>query len=169
MKLHLTRLTVNAGGDPNRPRPGRMWMQNPYRIHQRLAMAFPDVSRTPRGRQCSVLFRIEGGPRHHVLVQSTHEPDWDKAFRNALFLLAGSPEVKAFQPVFSEGQRFRFLLRANPTVKRKRVSDGKSVRMGLTSPKRKVSGFRERPSKGGGGPKAFALPPPVPAFRDAAE
>ena len=38
-------LLVNVGADPNRLRPGRLWVRNLYRIHQRLCMAFPDDPR----------------------------------------------------------------------------------------------------------------------------
>jgi len=121
MQLFLARLTVKAGGNPNRPRPGRQWIGNPYRVHQRLCMAFPDSpsaaeSHTRDGKH-SVLFRIEDGPIRRILVQSSREPNWNAAFEKADFLLAAPPETKRLDLKLKQGQRFRFLLRANPTVK----------------------------------------------------
>ena len=41
LTMYLSQLVVNVGGNPNRLRPGLNWIRNPYRVHQRLAMAFP--------------------------------------------------------------------------------------------------------------------------------
>ena len=43
-KLFLSLLSVDAGENPQRPRPGRQWVRNPYRIHQRLAWAMDGVA-----------------------------------------------------------------------------------------------------------------------------
>jgi len=153
MKLYLSRLIVNIGGDPNRPRPGRRWIANPYRVHQRLSMAFEDPPHisdhkdhchAPRGEEWSILFRIEGTPRNRILVQSLHPPDWGRAFGNAEFLLAAPPAVKTFEPAFREGQRFRFLLRANPTVKRKREASKKGARIALRDAEACEAWFRRK-------------------------
>lgn len=139
MNLYLSKITINTGGDPNKPRPGRMWIHNPYRVHQRLCMAFPDhphddkedpkSSHVNRNPIHSVLFRIDGIAPKIVLVQSTMPPDWDSAFGNAPFLLKRPPETKVFVPVLEPGVRYQFLLRANPTVK-KQVADGNGGRKG---------------------------------------
>jgi len=39
--MYLSTLLINVGNNPDRPRPGRLWLRNRYRVHQRLAMAFP--------------------------------------------------------------------------------------------------------------------------------
>lgn len=39
--MHLSRLDIDVGNDPTRERPGRLWLRNLYRVHQRLCMAFP--------------------------------------------------------------------------------------------------------------------------------
>jgi hypothetical protein len=39
--MYLSCLLVNVGDNPDRPRPGRIWLRNRYHVHQRLAMAFP--------------------------------------------------------------------------------------------------------------------------------
>jgi len=36
---------IDVGENPDRPRPGRKWLRNVYRVHQRLAMAFPSDPR----------------------------------------------------------------------------------------------------------------------------
>jgi CRISPR system Cascade subunit CasE len=41
--MYLSTLLINVGTNPDRPRPGRLWLRNAYRVHQRLCMAFPTV------------------------------------------------------------------------------------------------------------------------------
>jgi len=137
--MFLSSIPVETGSNPNRPRPGRMWISNSYRVHQRICMAFdgPAPSSPARVSGCShtpapsradadsILFRIEGpvrtrrGLRPRILVQSTREPNWDAAFHNAPFLIVSEDCcVKPYRPQVLAGDRFRFLLRANPTVTR---------------------------------------------------
>lgn len=137
--MFLSYLLIDLGENPDRPRPGRLWIRNPYRVHQRLCMAFPsNVRKTSdaeflhpfdpqdfaqghvhekRSRQNGFLFRIDpkAGSRAVILVQSAIFPDWDYAFQNASYLLAGSPMVKQLEPSFKVGERLRFRLLANPT------------------------------------------------------
>lgn len=93
----------------------RTWLGNPYRVHQRLAMAFPKAQ---PGR---VLFRIEdewSPPR--IIVQTEVDADWDAAFRE-FTVLASEPKQKLLDIRFSSGDVLRFRLLANPT---KRLSAG---------------------------------------------
>ncbi|HUT56819.1 MAG TPA: type I-E CRISPR-associated protein Cas6/Cse3/CasE [Phycisphaerae bacterium] len=139
--MYLSHLLIAVGSDPDRPRPGRLWIRNLYRVHQRLCMAFPSASRTyddtdflrpfnpddfdsgqvhvTRGTDAGFLFRIDSlpGGRVVVLVQSAVKPDWDYAFHNAGYILAAPPESKPFDPRFERGQALRFRLLANPTRK----------------------------------------------------
>lgn len=139
--MYLSTLLINVGDHPDRPRPGRSWLRNVYRVHQRLCMAFPSEERkqsdkdflkpykpedfgyhqvhTPRRKDAGFLFRIDPipGGRAVILVQSAVEPDWDFAFHNAMFLLSAPPDIKPFDPQFSIGQKLRFRLTANPTKK----------------------------------------------------
>jgi CRISPR system Cascade subunit CasE len=94
--------------DPTR-RLTRLWLSNPYRIHQRLCLAFREPGR--------VLFRLEERPNLRLLVQSPGEPDWQLAFADHP-VLSAPPRSKPFRPALVVGQRLRFSLRANPTVKR---------------------------------------------------
>jgi CRISPR system Cascade subunit CasE len=43
--MYLSRLLIQLGDNPDRPRPGRLWLRNIYRVHQRLCMAFPSQER----------------------------------------------------------------------------------------------------------------------------
>jgi CRISPR system Cascade subunit CasE len=139
--MYLSYLLIDAGEDPDRHRPGRLWLRNLYRVHQRLCMAFPSASRVSddtdflkpfkpedfglkqvhvaRGMDAGFLFRVDPQPggRVVILVQSALKPDWDYAFHNADYLLAAPPEWKAFDPCFAKGQLLRFRLVANPTRK----------------------------------------------------
>jgi len=141
--MYLSTLLINVGLDPDRPRPGRLWLRNLYRVHQRLCMAFPSASRkaddpdflkpfdpqdfgngqvhVARKTDAGFLFRIDPHPagRVVIVVQSTANPDWDYAFHNADYLLADR-QVREFDPLLScrAGATWQFRLRANPTVKR---------------------------------------------------
>lgn len=39
--MYMSCLLIDVGDNPDRPRPGRLWLRNRYRVHQRLCMAFP--------------------------------------------------------------------------------------------------------------------------------
>lgn len=108
--MHLSLLEIDS-----RAHVARTWLGNPYRVHQRLLMAFPD---SEPGR---VLFRIENEwspPR--IIVQAEAEADWDSAFRD-LPVLPSRPRQKPLDLAMSRGDVLRFRLRANPT---KRLSAG---------------------------------------------
>lgn len=45
MTMYVSILLVDTGSNPDRPRPGRLWLRNLYRVHQRLCMAFPSSAR----------------------------------------------------------------------------------------------------------------------------
>ena len=48
--MYLSCLLIDVGTDPDRPRPGRLWLRNPHRVHQRLCMAFP-YPQTPQTKK----------------------------------------------------------------------------------------------------------------------
>lgn len=145
--MFVSTLLIDVGSNPDRPRPGRLWLRNLYRVHQRLCMAFPAASRVasdanflkpfkpqdfglnqvhaPRDGDHNFLFRIDpqpDGSRAVILVQSAVEPDWNYGFRNAGYLLASVPEVKSFDPRLKLDQRLRFCILANPVRKVSRNS-----------------------------------------------
>ncbi|MDO8586862.1 MAG: type I-E CRISPR-associated protein Cas6/Cse3/CasE [Armatimonadota bacterium] len=169
--MYLSNLLIDTGSNPDRPRPGRLWLRNLYHVHQRLCMAFPSNPRkqrdphflapyapddfpelrhvadrkkteidpqiltdvhTPRTADAGFLFRVDllQGGRNMIVVQSALEPDWDYAFHNAGYLLAAPPELKVYDPRFSEGDRLSFRLLANPTRRLSRHSlreDGQPI------------------------------------------
>ncbi len=150
--MYLSLLLVDVGENPDRPRPGRSWLRNRYRVHQRLCMAFPFPETVrkdpkflepfdpagfrhvhgPRTVDEAFLFRVDPllGGRVAIQVQSSIRPDWNYAFQNATFLLAAPPQVQPFDPVFTAGESLRFRLLANPTRRLSRGSagpDGKPV------------------------------------------
>lgn len=139
--MYLSHLLIDVGCNPDRPRPGRLWLRNLYHVHQRLCMAFPSAERksddeeflkpyapddfavgqvhVTRGEEVGLLFRIDPQPSGSavILVQSAREPNWKYAFHNARYLLAAEPDVREFEPRYEEGQRLQFRLLANPTRK----------------------------------------------------
>lgn len=153
--MFLSLLDVNVGGDPDRPRPGRLWLRNRYRVHQRLCMGFPDqrciaddaeflqpfdprrfacgdvhVAREPDG---GFLFRVDplAGGRVMILIQSARKPDWDYAFQNASYLLAAPPSGRPQEwRTVDQGTRLKFRLDANPTKRlhaQSRYANGEPV------------------------------------------
>lgn len=153
--MYLSQLLVNVGEAPDRPRPGRLWLRNPYRVHQRLCMAFPSRERRERDKEflqpydpaefgakhvhdnrsgrTGFLFRVDPAPGGSpvVVVQSGCPPDWGYAFHNAQYLLAAPPQTTKFEPQFDRGQQLRFRLRVNPTVKKKRPGRKNGARVGV--------------------------------------
>ena len=90
--MYLSCLLVDVGVNPDRPRPGRLWLRNLYHVHQRLCMAFPSSAQKaedplflkpfdpqgfqhvhgPRNSEQAFLFRIDPQPGGSpvILVQS---------------------------------------------------------------------------------------------------
>jgi CRISPR system Cascade subunit CasE len=161
--MFLSLLHINVGDNPDQPMPGRNWLRDVYRVHQRLWMAFPEAMRRaedpfflgawgspaapalkPRRCEAGFLFRIErdGSPR--ILVQSARQPDWDYAFQNAPYLLVSDPDrrpkVREFDPTPLCRQAYQFRLLAN-VVRRKSVvhPDGRmrTTKNGLTIHRRR--------------------------------
>lgn len=149
--MFISTLLIETGQNPDRPRPGRVWLRNLYHVHQRLCMAFPAAQRKTEdplfikpfdpkdfGEHVHVrrqngkgfLFRIDPVPggRAAIIVQSAIEPDWDYAFHNVEFLVAA--QTKPYSPAFEKGETLRFRLLANPVKKLRENSvhpDGKPV------------------------------------------
>ena len=130
--MFISMLEIDTGTNPDRPNPGRQWLKDIYRVHQRLWMAFPDAqsreqdpfflspfkgagtsTSKPKRSITGFLFRIERDGRPRILVQSAERPDWAYAFQNAAFLLREQkmPMVREFdpQPLINETYKFRLL------------------------------------------------------------
>ena len=152
--MFLSLLHVNMGKDPDHPGPGRKWLGDVYRVHQRLWMAFADdkrcdedpfflgvwsgpslPERKPKRHEAGFLFRIERDGCPRILVQSVEEPKWDYAFQNAPYLLVRKPDVREYDPALLRDQSYRFRLLANVVNPKSVVHpDGKmrTTRSGLT-------------------------------------
>lgn len=179
--MYLSTLLIDVGRNPDRPRPGRLWLRNRYHVHQRLCMAFPSGPRktvdpeflapfrpddfgagqvhVPRSAEAGFLFRVDAIPGGNVviLVQSAgfaDPPNWQYAFHNALYLLAAPPQVQKYEPSFKEGERYSFRLEANPS---ERIGLKSDPRYGTRVPiqnDRLTKWLRTRASAGG-----FAVDP----------
>lgn len=186
--MYRSCLLINTGNDPDRPRPGRFWLRNRYRVHQRLCMAFPSASRktedtdflkaykpeefgigqvhVKRNVDAGFLFHID--PLRHgravIIVQSAIKPDWAYAFHNAKYLLAAEPQVQSFDLCFSAGQRLRFRLAANPTRRLSKNSpDAKAESIGkrVPVPNDKLVDWLVRQARAGG----FMIEPGATTFQ----
>lgn len=108
--------------DP-RCREVRRDISDPYQLHSTLCRAFSEPDRKCPPRE--FLWRIEpetGANRcPRVLVQSCSHPDWDRIGVKG-WLAQADPAVELTARLSLDtlqvGQRFRFRLRANPTVNR---------------------------------------------------
>jgi CRISPR system Cascade subunit CasE len=127
--MYLTELRLNL-----RNRATVSWVDNPYRIHQRLWMALPqDVKKSHEGKGNTnikdraappFLFRVQadfmrnGKPCPRILVQSAFEADWTTTFMDVPFLIENGVETKRFDDSFiREGRYFSFDCLLNPTKK----------------------------------------------------
>jgi len=156
--MYLSHLLVDTGGNPDRPRPGRMWIGNAYNIHRRLSMAFPRYETLLNDPDSlkpfnpamledrPFLFRLDNnvsgdGQRAIIIVQSSLKPNWDWCFHNAPDFLAAPPQMMIYNPDYQSGEKLRYRIKLNPTVKTKNYkskdetlsnSDKPSKRLALT-------------------------------------
>jgi CRISPR system Cascade subunit CasE len=74
--MYLTCLLVNVGDNPDRPRPGRLWLRNLYHVHQRLCMAFPSAARKSDDPDFLAPYRPEDFPeQRHFAGKRASECD----------------------------------------------------------------------------------------------
>src|SRR5205807_2039382 len=99
---------------------GRRWLSDPYRVHQRLHMAFPDGTKP-------ILYRVEIRRRPpRIVIQSPVEGDWRRCFEDlAVVRRAVQKDLRELPGRLYAGQRLQFLLRANPTARRGPRPDGR--------------------------------------------
>jgi CRISPR system Cascade subunit CasE len=89
-----------------------------YALHRRVLTAFPEASDGGAGR---VLFRVDSGKGEaRLLVQSTVSPDWSRLPSGLCRDAPNGPKPWRLYrdgntPIFTQEQRLRFRLRANPT------------------------------------------------------
>lgn len=138
MSIYLSRLIL----DP-RSRQVKSELSQPYEMHRTILRAFPDRNDGGPGR---VLFRVDMKSNSSslvLLVQSDKEPKWENIKKQHPDYLVGKPDSKNLDPTLKAGQKLRFRLRANPTVKR----NGK--RLGLLSEKERIEWLERKASQSG--------------------
>ncbi len=115
--MFLQRIHLNL-----RCREARRDLADPYQLHSTLCRAFSSPDRKCPGGE--FLWRLEPepdslGPR--LLVQSGAKPDWS-CIQGQGWLAKADPAIDLIERLkldsLRSGQRFRFRLRANPSVKR---------------------------------------------------
>jgi len=138
--MYLSRLFV----DPVDARAVRT-LARPYLLHQAVMAGFDPAQRG----NTRVLFRLEPERKHGrvvLLIQSEVKPEWDTSL-DRFFGERAQAEVKELRLAVTVGQRVRFRLRANPSLKR----DGK--RLGVYGETRQRAWFeRKLESVGVGSP-----------------
>lgn len=134
--MYLSEVILN----PSNPK-ARRDLKSANELHRTLCSGFPNGER-PR-----VLFSVNrNAPR--VLMLSKEEPDFSKGCSEGRVLRA---RAKPFQPKVSEGQRLRFVLRANPTKKK----DGK--RLGLETPDQQTKWLLRKAEQHGFALESFSI------------
>lgn len=66
--MYMSHLLINVGENPDRPRPGRLWLRNIYHVHQRLCMAFPSDLRKKRDPEFLAPYAPGDFPEQHRLA-----------------------------------------------------------------------------------------------------
>ncbi|MCR4415474.1 MAG: type I-E CRISPR-associated protein Cas6/Cse3/CasE [Thermoguttaceae bacterium] len=66
--MYISTLLIDVGANPDRPRPGRLWLRNLYHVHQRLCMAFPSAARKAADPQFLAPYRPDDFPEHRYLA-----------------------------------------------------------------------------------------------------
>jgi CRISPR system Cascade subunit CasE len=111
--MYLSQLIFNL-----RSREARFDLSDRHELHRTLLCAFPQT--LPDDER--VLYRVEMQQQPSVvtvLVQSHEAPEWGRAARlNGKGYLHSAPAVRVVEPRVQIGERIRFRLQANPTVKR---------------------------------------------------
>lgn len=127
--MYLSCLLIDVGTNPDRPRPGRLWLRNLYRVHQRLCMGFPDDDRAKRDPSFLAPFCKKDFPLAEAKLKTrddgkqVHVPRAEK--NGFLFRVdpqpGGSPALlvqSACQPDWNYAfHNARYLLAAPPAVK----------------------------------------------------
>lgn len=121
----------------------------PYAMHQRLADAFPHGNvHTQRDETRGYLFSSINGV---VNVQSALRPNFDKAFKNAMHLISGTPVIKEIECNYVNGQVKKFRLKTIPTFN---LSENeKRKRMAFVDPDDIINWFDSRTNKWGFQPR----------------
>lgn len=116
--MFLSRLKLNP-----QSRQVQSELRDRYEMHRTISKAFG--AGIERYREARCLFRVDDSPSNDsavLIVQSRILPSWDYV-RLMDGYLKDPPEIKEYSPILHNGDRLRFRLCANPTIRR----DGKRV------------------------------------------
>lgn len=145
--MYLSQLILNDRG-----RRVNRDLANVYELHRTVMSGFAPTL-PPEER---VLFRLDEDRtgRLVLLVQSHTAPDWSALPEGYLqaadpFAPVPNPAVKSFGPAFHDGQRLRFRLRANPTVKISRPGRQQGYRVGIINEERQLAWLAGKGERGG--------------------
>lgn len=136
MTLYLSKLEPDL-----RSKKARRDLMNAYELHRTLARGAAEGERR-------MLWRVDGGKHPYMLVQTLDQPDWSYLLEQVPpSYLRRPPQVKPVSLTFATGQRLRFRLRANPTVKRT-VGDAKK-RLALRTEDEQLAWLHRKAGAGG--------------------
>jgi len=166
--MYLSSLLIDTGQNPDRPRPGRLWLRNLYRVHQRLCMGFPSKQCTEGDPDFLKPYKPEHFPEDRQQAEMKLDPKPDKVQREILahvhakrddkagFLFRVDPKpagravvlvVSAIEPIWDYAfHNARHFLAAPPDSKQYRVDTkcGQRMRFRLqANPTRKVHALPE--------------------------
>lgn len=124
-----------------------------YQLHRTVMSGFPAA--LPADER--VLFRLDESAdgRLALLVQSrVARPEWNRLPEGYLlpadpFDPTPNPAVKETSPVFVAGQRLRFRLRANPTVRKPNERGRPGARVGIIGEDNQLAWLRRKGEAGG--------------------
>ncbi|QLH75186.1 MAG: type I-E CRISPR-associated protein Cas6/Cse3/CasE [Methanomassiliicoccales archaeon] len=137
MKLFFSQLCLN-------PRCMQVLkeMDNRYELHRTLMKAFPEAEKGGPGR---VLFRVEGTGKFgecSILIQSEKCPNWNKiTVPDDYFSIP--PRFKEVELYFNKGEKYRYRILANPTIKRN------GTRLGIIDDSEQSNWLKRKAENGG--------------------
>lgn len=121
--MFLSSLLIDLGSNPDRPRPGRLWLRNLYHVHQRLCMAFPSDRRTrldpeflgpydpwdfPEQRHLADKSKKKSEVGSHILSQVHTNRDQDSGFLFRIDPLPGGRAMILVQSALRPGWDYAF-------------------------------------------------------------
>ena len=142
--MYLSKLIINP-----KSRGACHDLANFYELHRTLLRAYPQTEEA----KSLVLFTVDIDRRTGiatVVVQSTHKPDWSFLENFDSYLLK-SPLSKEVNLRLRKGQALRFRLRANPTKRTAKKSDGSPAGYisRLYKPENQVGWLKRKAESGG--------------------
>ena len=141
--MYLFRLKLDPAN-----RTTRTLYTDSYLLHQAIYKAFPEENEGGPGR---ILYRLditrEG--KVNLIIQSEKHADWSKAQILQSCLEEPVDKPKIYPPSFSKGQKLMFLIRANPSVKKKAENRKNGYRIGILREENQLVWLNNKAEKSG--------------------